>query len=168
MSFIHNFKEFRELKNGKVFNTNDLYVGKLGRILVTSTAEDENYDYYNARFYLDKYVIVTKATDKEANKHLDKKYKGLAYAEALNYEKLNRTTYYKLITMDKRVVPSSNAQILLDSTPYMGEYEVISSDIKPLNTYKGHHLRFADTLTLEDVKGLEEIINQDVPTAFSR
>lgn len=167
MSFIHDFKEFIELKSGKVFNTNDLYVGRLGRILVTAD-EDGKYVNFHSKFLLDKYVIVTKATDKEANRHLDKKYTGFAYSRTLDYEKVNRTTYYKLITMDKRIVPSSNAKNLLDSTPLTGEYEVINSDIKPLNTYKGHHLRFAETLTLNDVKELEEIINKDVPTSFSR
>lgn len=169
MSFIRDFKEFRDYKNGKVFNANDLYVGRLGRIIVTHDGPDYNRVVeFNSNFLLDKYVIVKKATNEEANKHLNKKYKGFAYCEALEYEKVNRTTYYKLITMDKRIVPCSNARTLLNSTPFAGEYEVINSDIKPLNTYKGHHLRFADALTLEDVKGLEEIINKDVPTAFSR
>lgn len=167
MSFIHDFKEFIEFKKDKVFNTNDLYVGKLGRILVTAD-EDEKDVHFHSKFILDKYAIVTKATDKEVNKHLNTKYNGFADISAHEYEKVNRTIYYKLITMNKRIVPGSNAKILLDSTPLTGEYEVINSDIKPLNTYKAHHLRFAETLTLDDVKDLEEMINIDIPTAFNR
>ena len=160
MGFFSDFKEFLDLKKNKIFLTNELYIAKLGTMVVS-----ENYstDTRTAEFLFDRYVIVQKATGKEVRRHLIQKY-GSYFGEPdiitirSRFEKPENTTYYKLITMNNKLMPSATPKsILYNADP--GVYQVIKH-AKTLNgLIKNKNIRFADAIDLDAVKDLEEIVN---------
>ena len=60
MGLFKEFKEFLDLKKGKTFLTNELYVAELGTITVY-----ESEQYIHSHFDFDRYVIVKRATGDE-------------------------------------------------------------------------------------------------------
>ena len=158
MGLFKEFKEFLDLKKGKTFLTNELYIAELGSITVY-----ESEQYIHSHFDFDRYVIVKQATGDEVNKHLIKKYgdfcgKPNMYFLDTNFEKPDRTTYYKLITMNNRIMPTATTKSILDDAA-PGRYEVLRR-AKTLNGIKKNpNIKFAETLDLTSIKELEEVIN---------
>ena len=133
MGFFSDFKEFLALKKGKIFLTNELYIAELGSIEVSENYANET---KSAQFSFDKYVIVQKATGKEVRKHLIQKY-GSYFGEPdiitirSKFEKPENTTYYKLITMNNKLMPSATPKSILHNAD-PGVYQVIKN-AKTLN-----------------------------------
>lgn len=158
MGLFKDFKEFLDLKKGKLFLTNDLYIAELGTITVY---EDERF--IHSHFDFDRFVIVQRATGEEVNKHLINKYgnfcgKPNMYFLDTNFEKPDRTTYYKLITMNNRIMPTANTKSILDDAA-PGRYEVLRK-VKTLNGIKKNpNIKFAEMIDLPAVKDLEEFVN---------
>ena len=158
MGIFKEFKEFLDLKKGKTFLTNELYIAELGTINVYESSL-----YRHANFNFDRYVIVCKATGDEVNHHLIKKY-GKCFGKpdlsfiSSKFEKPEKTTYYKLITMNNKIMPSATPQSILDNAD-SGCYEVIKK-AKTLNGLRKNPLiKFAETLDLNSIKDLEELFN---------
>ena len=159
MGFFSDFKEFLDLKKGKTFLTNELYIAELGTIVVS-----ENYstDTRTAEFLFDRYVICQKATGTEVKKHLISKF-GSYFGEPnlpyrCKFERPENTTYYKLITMNNKVIASATPKTILHQAEE-GSYEVIKR-ARTLNGLKRNKLiRFADVIDLDAVKELEELVN---------
>lgn len=160
MGFFSDFKEFLDLRKNKIFLTNELYIAELGTMVV---AENYSNETKTAEFQFDRYVICQKATGKEVKKHLISKY-GSYFGEPnisfikSKFEKPENTTYYKLITMNNKIIASATPKsILHQAAP--GSYEVIRR-AKTLNGLKRNKfIRFADAVDLDAVKDLEEIVN---------
>lgn len=161
MSFLSDFKEFRKLKKQITFNTDNLYIAPVGRILIRS-----NYDDTEAisDFVLDRIAIVSRATPKEIKKHLRSKYGSFYDFETLDYEKIKYTIYYKEITHEQRILPASTPCIINDLNTPSGVYEVIRDDkLKKLDLLIGSEsIRLANNLTLEDIKSIEDAINNHI------
>lgn len=160
MGLFRDFKEFLALKKGKFFLTNELYIAELGSIEVSENYANET---KSAEFFFDRYVIVQKATGQEVRKHLIQKY-GSYFGEpdiiyiSSKFEKPENTTYYKLITMNNKLMPSATPKSILHKAE-PGVYQVIKQ-AKTLNGLrKNKNIRFSDTIDLDSVKELEDIVN---------
>ena len=161
MGLFRDFKEFLALKKNKFFLTNELYIAELGEIEVSESYTNET---KSAQFFFDRYVIAQKATGQEVRKHLINKY-GSYFGEPdiffikSKFEKPERTTYYKLITMNDKIIASATPKsIIHEAEP--GVYQVIRH-AKTLNGLrKNKNIRFADTIDLDSVKDIEELVNQ--------
>lgn len=160
MGFFSDFKEFLDLKKNKIFLTNELYIAELGTMVV---AENYSNETKTAEFQFDRYVICQKATGKEVRRHLIQKY-GSFFGEPdiitirSRFEKPENTTYYKLITMNNKIIASATPKSILHQAD-PGSYEVIRR-AKTLNgLIKNKNIRFADAIDLDAVKDLEEIVN---------
>ena len=160
MGFFRDFKEYLDLKRGKTYLTNELYIAELGEIEVS---ESYSNDTKSAQFFFDRYVIVQKATGKEVRRHLSQKY-GSYFGEPdittirSRFEKPENTTYYKLITMNNKIIASATTKSILHQAD-PGSYEVIRR-AKTLNGLKRNKfIRFADAVDLDAVKDLEELVN---------
>ena len=160
MGFFRDFKEYLDLKRGKTYLTNELYIAELGEIEVS---ESYSSDTKSAQFFFDRYVIVQKATGKEVRRHLIQKY-GSYFGEPdittirSRFEKPENTTYYKLVTMNNKLMPSATPKSILHNAD-PGVYQVIKH-AKTLNGLKKNkNIRFADVIDLDSIKELEEIVN---------
>ncbi len=160
MGLLKEFKEFLKIKNGKSFLTNELYIAELGSITVSESSDRQS---QIASFYFDRYIIVQKATGEEVRKHLMKKY-GDIFGEpnlfGINsrFERPDKTTYYKLITMNNKIMASATPSSILGNAE-TGKYEIIRRSRTLNGLIKNKFIRFADTIDLDNVKELEEAIN---------
>ena len=160
MGFFGDLKEFLDIKKGKIFLTNELYIAELGTMVVS-----ENYsnDTKSAQFLFDRYVIVQKARGEEVKKHLINKF-GSYFGEpdlsfiSSKFEKPENTTYYKLITMNNKIIASATPQSIIHQAD-SGSYELIKRARTLNGLRKNANIRLADTIDLETVKELEEIVN---------
>jgi hypothetical protein len=160
MGFIQDFKEFREFKKGKSFLTNELYLAELGTITIY-----ENRQYIHSHFEFDKYVIAVRATNKEVNKHLIQKY-GKIYGTNKpdlhfidsTFEKPDKTTYYKIITMNNKIIASANPQTIIhDAEP--GVYQVVKRAKTLTGFQKYPNIQLAKIIDIDSLKEFENLIN---------
>lgn len=168
MSFIKDFREFREYKNGKRFNTSELFVADYGTISVTDGAIDGRPGYSYATFTPDRFLIVVEATQEEINSYCKKKYGGMynTYFDGHQFENPRNTKYYKAVTMGGKLIPSITTKTILSNNNFerthFGKYEC-TRETKSLNAVKNKNICLAHSLTLEDIYDLEDIIN-NTPT----
>ena len=153
MGFIKDFREYIQIKHGKkLFLTNELYVGKLGTVSVFNSSDRNK---IHAQFNLDRYVIMKKASGNEVRKHLIKKYGNYfgvpdMFYKNCDFEKPENCEYYKLVTMNNRLIPCTTPSVILGFDTSIGNYEVVSH-ARTINALKNKHIRFADIISLDDI-----------------
>ena len=104
-----------------------------------------------------------KASGNEVRKHLIKKYGNCVGVPDMlfkdcDFEKPENCEYYKLITMNNRIIPYTSPSVILGFNTSIGNYEVVCQP-RTINALKHKNIRFADTMSLDIIRELEDIIN---------
>lgn len=165
MSFIKDFMEFKKYKNNQIFNTSELYVADYGKITVSDGNVEGKPNFAVAEFKPDRCLIVVEATQKEVTAYCKNKYGSLYDCDfsGHQFENPKNTKYYKTLTMNGKLIPLVTTKSILshnnlfDATNF-GIYDV-AREVKTLNSVKNNNVRFASSVTLEDIYDLEEILN---------
>lgn len=165
MSFVKDFMEFRKYKNNRIFNTSELFVADYGKITISDGNIEGKPNFTLAEFKPDRCLVVVEATPKEVTAYCKNKYGSLYDCDfsGHQFENPKNTKYYKALTMGGKLIPLATTKSILSfsspfNAPDFGIYEV-ARNVKPLNSVKNNNVRFASSITLEDIYDLEEILN---------
>lgn len=159
MGIIKDFREFLAVKHNKRFLTNNLFYGTFGHASVYDNGER-----FCSEIRPEKLVILQKADPIELEKFLKKKY-GTYFGELQtwtipDFAKTKNTEYYKLITMGGEFVPQTTAKILCSDYGNKGQFDVVMNVKHLASVYKnGVGIKLGETITLEDIMELENILN---------
>ena len=97
-----------------------------------------------------------KANPSEIKHYLKDKY---GYYHIPEFERPGNSEFYKILTMNNKVVPHASTRLMCNDIDNEGTHEVINS-ARSLNGLKNKGIRFADTISNSDIIDLEDIINQ--------